>query len=161
MVGDRLLGVFLRSVVGASDAFLRESIGFRAFLEEGRSFGLQVRLDSFAEFYRFGVCDGKQVIVKMVMELIGRLTMEKFLDLSQDQHFKDWLVQHPNGFYLNIVSGKTKAMLHKVGCFHLGYGEGVVTTTNAKFADDNLHRLLACASKDGMTFSVCRTCAPD
>ena len=89
------------------------------------------------------------------------MMVEKFLDLSQDQQFKDWLAQHPNGFYLNMVPGKSKAMLHKVGCFHLGSGEDVVTTTHAKFADDNLHKLLACASNEGITFGVCRTCAPD
>ena len=101
------------------------------------------------------------MVVRIVMDVVGKIMVEIFLDLSQDQQFKDWLAQHPDSFYLNKVPGKTKVMLHKVGCFHLGSGEGVVTTTHAKFASDNLHSLIAWAAKEGMAVDVCQTCAPD
>ncbi len=93
--------------------------------------------------------------------------IEQFLTQAHDQAFKDWMTQHPHGFYLNegspgtIRRGEGTMILHKVGCFHLGTGEGVISTTYAKAAADDPHELIAWATKSGLTVVACRSCKPE
>lgn len=92
--------------------------------------------------------------------------VEKFLTQAQDQQFKDWLAQHPHSLYLNegargnIERGSGEMILHKVGCHHLGKGEGVVSTTYAKAACDNRDELITWAEEKGLTVVACTSCKP-
>jgi len=93
--------------------------------------------------------------------------VQEFLTQEQDQLFKDWLAQHQHGFYLNerergnIVHGVGATVLHKVGCYHLGTGEGVISTTYAKVASDDREQLRAWALGRGVTVDACTSCKPD
>ena len=93
--------------------------------------------------------------------------VEKFLTQAQDQLFKDWLAQHPHGFYLNegsrgnIERGAGGMIVHKVGCHHLGTGEGVISTTYAKAASDDRDELVTWAKNEGLTVVACSSCKPD
>jgi len=93
--------------------------------------------------------------------------VKEFLTQAEDQQFKQWMAQHPDGYYLNeglagnIRRGKGGMMLHKVGCHHLGTGEGVITTTYAKAASEDRRELLTWADGAGLTAVACRSCKPD
>lgn len=93
--------------------------------------------------------------------------VHQFLTQAHDQQFKDWLTQHPHGFYLNegsmgtILRGEGRMILHRVGCHHLGMGEGVVSTTYAKVATDDREELLEWAKGTGLTVVACRSCKPE
>jgi hypothetical protein len=92
--------------------------------------------------------------------------VEQFLTQAEDQQFKNWLVGHSNGFYLNerdqgnIRHGRGEMVLHRVGCHHLGNGEGVCSTTYAKAASDSREDLVAWASNNGLTVAPCSSCRP-
>ena len=92
---------------------------------------------------------------------------EQFLTQAEDQRFKYWLTRHPNGFYLNersrgiIRRGQGEMVLHKVGCHHLGCGEGVISTTYAKAASDDMEELIIWATDHGLTVAGCSSCQPD
>lgn len=89
-----------------------------------------------------------------------------FSGLEDDQAFKDWMKQHQNGFYLNegdmgtIRRGTGKMILHKVGCSHLGDGEGVVSTTYAKVAADDYADLVDWAEEKRLEIVRCSRCKP-
>ncbi len=82
--------------------------------------------------------------------------VEQFIGQAKDQEFKDWLAQHPHGFYLNermtgnLMRGQGEMILHKVGCHHLGTGEGVISTTYAKAGSDNREELIEWAKGGGV-----------
>lgn len=92
---------------------------------------------------------------------------EEFLTQSEDQRFKTWMVQHPRGVYLNegrvgnIKRSQGGMILHKVGCYHLGDGEGVISTTYAKVGADDVQDLRAWAERHSLTIAPCRSCKPD
>lgn len=86
--------------------------------------------------------------------------MEKeFLTQEQDQEFKDWHSQHPHGFYLN-ERGKGEVMLHKVGCFHHGSGEGFSSTTKFKVGSDERKELETWAKTNNSKLVSCGHCNP-
>lgn len=91
----------------------------------------------------------------------------QFTKQAEDQQFKDWLAQHPHGFYLNVrrrgnlERGQGQIMLHKVGCYHVGTGEGFTTTTNAKVVCDSQKELTQWAEAKGLTIVVCSSCLSD
>lgn len=86
---------------------------------------------------------------------------------DDDQAFKDWMAQHPNGYYLNecavgnIRRGSGDMYLHKVGCPHLGTGEGVCSTTFGKAPSDDREALVTWATGRGLNVIGCGTCRPD
>jgi len=89
----------------------------------------------------------------------------EFLTEEQDQDFKDWHSQHPDGFYLN-ERGKNKVMLHKVGCWHL-QGPGLwpetddyCSTANFKIASDNCEDLESWAKRKESKLVPCGHCKP-
>ena len=91
---------------------------------------------------------------------------ELFLTQAQDQEFKKWMLEHPYGFYLNerttgtIRRSEGEMILHKVGCHHLGDGEGYINTTYAKAAAENYEELVAWAKKKGLGVHHCQSCKP-
>jgi hypothetical protein len=93
--------------------------------------------------------------------------VEEFAGATQDQQFKDWLQRHPHGFYLNegsvgnIQRGAGGMILHRVGCHHLGGGEGVISTTYGKAASDDLEELMSWAERKGLGVVGCSSCKPD
>jgi hypothetical protein len=93
--------------------------------------------------------------------------INQFTDQNQDQQFKDWLARHPDGFYLNerqrgnMISGQGQMMLHKVGCPHVGTGEGFITTTYAKAVSDDVDELIEWAKAKGLSIVNCSSCSPD
>ncbi len=86
--------------------------------------------------------------------------VEQFVGQAKDQEFKDWLAQHPHSFYLN-QRGQSEVMLHKVGCFHLGTGEGYNSTANFKAGSDNRAELIEWAKAQDLKVVPCSSCKPD
>lgn len=73
---------------------------------------------------------------------------------QDDKKFKEWLKNNQSGFYLN-KRPKNEVMLHKVGCSHLGDGEGMNSTTNQKVAANNVRELLDWANENGKEIKPC------
>ena len=46
-------------------------------------------------------------------------------------------------------------MLHKKGCWHLGEGDGVITTTNPKITAESVENLFDFARKNGLKIIPC------
>ncbi len=92
-----------------------------------------------------------------------------FLTQADDEQFKQWMAEHPNGFYLNetqvgnIKHGQGGVILHKVSCHHLGNGEGIISTTYAKVADEDREALVSWAhtSDKNLTVVNCSSCKPE
>jgi hypothetical protein len=85
--------------------------------------------------------------------------VEEFLTQERDQEFKNWLLQHPHGFYLNKRTND-EVMLHKVGCFHLGFSEGCSSTTKFKVGSDDREELETWAITKKFNLVSCRHCNP-
>ena len=66
--------------------------------------------------------------------------IEKFDKPEHDAGFRRWMAEHPDGYYVN-KTGASQGMLHRVGCPHLGTGEGVICTTNSKLCSDSAEEL--------------------
>ncbi len=93
--------------------------------------------------------------------------VETFLTRADDPQFKAWMTHHAHGFYLNerntgnIRRGTGEMILHRVGCSHLGMGEGVISPTYGKAAADDRAALRTWATQHGLTVVACRSCKPD
>lgn len=83
--------------------------------------------------------------------------MDVFKGRDKDADFKAWMQNNPEGFYVNAPSGKAP-MLHRVGCSHLGGGEGMNSTKNAKYCSTQVQELISQFSKAGL--EMCSTCDP-
>lgn len=81
------------------------------------------------------------------------MSVEVF-DKQDDKEFKKWLKDNRNGYYLNKRQ-KNEMMLHKVGCWHLGDGEGMNSTTNLKVAAKSVNELFSWADRNGRKINSC------
>jgi hypothetical protein len=79
---------------------------------------------------------------------------KEFSGRDQDEIFRKWLCDKKTGFYLNKRS-RNEWMLHKKGCWHLGIGEGVITTTNPKITSESVENLLDWAREKGLKVIPC------
>lgn len=82
--------------------------------------------------------------------------MKRFGKPQESDAFKQWMSDHPDGYYLND-RGEELPMLHRVGCIHLDDGEGYIATTNAKTAFDSLADL-DIWKRESKPFVPCSTC---
>ncbi|MGF1583052.1 MAG: hypothetical protein ACFCD0_27345 [Gemmataceae bacterium] len=80
---------------------------------------------------------------------------------SEGEEFQAWWESHPEGYYINCRS--SEAMLHRVGCWHLGEpvkwdAEDGDVTRNRKVCHDEWVVLLRWAAKEKMVLVPCGDC---
>ncbi|MDB5978344.1 MAG: endonuclease [Nevskia sp.] len=89
-----------------------------------------------------------------------------------DQPFLSWMRQHPEGFVLNVASGKDSSYLlfHSSGCHHIAghtsthKGNAFTTRGYFKICSDRPADLMEWAAKNrpaAKTYKSCKTCVPD
>jgi prevent-host-death family protein len=113
------------------------------------------------------VGNGDEVVITRDGRPVARLVpvpadyeaVHEFTTSAENADFKGWLRDHRHGFYLNERS-RGAMMLHRVGCHHIGSGEGFSTTSNAKAAADSREALLTWAAEKGLPVVDCSTCRP-
>jgi len=85
--------------------------------------------------------------------------MQQFRDEASNDAFRQWMRDNPSGFYVN-ERGSKDSMLHRVGCWHLGSGEGLNCTTNIKICSNVIRELTGWAKGKGLRLARCSSCEP-
>jgi hypothetical protein len=84
--------------------------------------------------------------------------MKQFEDKNSRDEFRQWMKNNPQGFYINM-RGRKDPMLHSVGCWHLGSGEGMNCTTNPKICSTDKQELINWTRELALELDICGDCA--